>query len=592
MKKKILSVFLAVSLLAGMGGIQSGSVNLGSLEVNAAEAAEETWEIGRPRIETDASMEAGQRVTWDTIYFGYYPKTEIVADKKQCGAAKGQAWSKDEDYEVDEQLYKKLESAAYTDNGDTVIDGVKYRRIRREDCTNPSSNVQDIFHYYFWAKSIECHYFRYEPIRWRVLDTADKKALLLADVTLDDQVYHKSEGDITWENSHIRNWLNGYGDEKNENFMDAAFRKKERNALVTTSLENLPNLNIDNTTGGANTKDKIFVFSEMEMYAGANARVYGFVPYYRDGDQHARDEARRSKSTTFAKARGVWSNYEDGFVGNCLWWMRSPGRFQNYAAFVCNYGFIRNNGGIVNKKDVGVRPSLIIDLTDSSIWSFGGTICSNGTDNKTDEPALNVFADEKIDETDKPDKPDEEKDPKPEKIPVTSVKVTSTLSAKIAAGKSVQLKAAVTPSKASNKVLTWKTSNKKYATVNCKGLVKTLPAGKGKTVTISATAKDGSKKKGTIKLTIVKDRVKSISAKGPKTLARGKSAKVHVKVKTTGKTANKTLRYTSSNPKYIKVSTSGKVTVLKKAKKGASVKIIVASLDGTNVKTSVKIKIK
>lgn len=590
MKKKILSVLLAASLMAGVGSTQSGFANFGSLEVNAAEvAAEETWEITKPYIEEDASMGAGQRVTWDTIYYGYYPQTEIVADKKQCGAAKGQAWSKDEDYEVDAELYEKLQNASYTKNEDTVIDGVKYRRLKKENCTNPVTAVQDIFHYYFWAKSVECHYFRYEPIRWRVLDTSGQKALLLADVTLDDQVYHKSEEDITWENSYIRSWLNGYGEENNCNFIDAAFREKEQNALVATSLQNLQNLNVNNTSGGADTQDKVFVLSEMETYAGDNARRYGFVSYYKDGDPNARDEARRSKSTTFAKAMGIWSNYEDGFIGNCLWWMRSPGRFQNYAAFVCNYGFIRNNGAIVNKKDIGVRPSLIIDLTDSSIWSYGGTVCSNGTDNKTDAPARNVFADQKMDDE---DKDNAKKDPKPEKILVTSVKVSSTLSTKIATGKSVQLKATVVPSEASNKSLAWKTSNKKYATVNRKGLVKMLPAGKGKTITVSATAKDGSKKKGTIKLSIVKDRVKSISAKGPKTLERGKNAKVQVKVKTTGKTANKTLRYTSSNPKYIKVSTSGKVTVLKKAKKGASVKITVASLDGTNRKTSVKIKIK
>ena len=156
----------------------------------------------------------------------------------------------------------------------------------------------------------------------------------------------------------------------------------------------------------------------------------------------------------------------------------------------------------------------------------------------------------------------------------------------------MQLKTTVAPAKASNRAVTWKTSNKKYATVNSKGLVKTLAAGKGKTVTITATAKDGSKKKASIRLSILKDRVKSIFIKGTKTLARGKSSKLKTTVKTTGKKVNKTLRYTSSNPKYIKVSSSGKVTALKNAKKGASVKITAMALDGTNKKASVKIKVK
>lgn len=610
MKKKAISILLAAALMIGMTGIPAKSASIGNLRVQAADAVE----LKKPQIETDTSMEAGQRVTWDTIYYGYYPQTEIVSEKTQCGSAKNQKWSKESDYEVNDKVYQQLQGAKYTKNGDTVIDGVKYRRIRKEDSTFPATSGQDIPHYYFWARSVTYHYFRYEPIRWRVLNIADKNALLLADVSLDDQLYNKEAKDTTWEQSSIRSWLNGYGSDKDKNFKDTAFREKEQQALVNTSLQNLGNLHYD-TVGGSDTNDRIFLLAEMEVYGGAQALTHGFISNYRDGDPGARDEARRSKSSTYAKAMGVWSNYEDGFIGNCLWWTRSPGQYQNYAAYVCNYGFIRNYGELVDRNHIGVRPSLIIDLSDESNWSYGGTVCSNGEQNVTEAPALNVFADQKMDYVDEPDdgkkdddkkdddkkddnkKDDDKKDdsnekPQPVKIKVSSVKVTSSLSKKIAAGKSVQLKATVAPAKASNKAVTWKTSNKKYATVNSKGLVKTLAAGKGKTVTITATAKDGSKKKASIRLFILKDRVKSISIKGPKTLVRGKSSKLKTTVKTTGKKANKTLCYTSSNPKYIKVNSSGKVTVLKNAKKGAGVKITAMALDGTNKKASVKIKVK
>ena len=75
---------------------------------------------------------------------------------------------------------------------------------------------------------------------------------------------------------------------------------------------------------------------------------------------------------------------------------------------------------------------------------------------------------------------------------------------KVKAGKKVTIKATVSPSKSLNKKLTWKTSNKKYATVNAKGVVTTKKAGKGKTVTITATATDGSGKKKSIKIKITK----------------------------------------------------------------------------------------
>lgn len=56
-------------------------------------------------------------------------------------------------------------------------------------------------------------------------------------------------------------------------------------------------------------------------------------------------------------------------------------------------------------------------------------------------------------------------------------------------GKTVTLKATVTPDNASNKAVTWKSSNTKVATVDSKGKVKALKLGKA---TITATAADGS----------------------------------------------------------------------------------------------------
>jgi uncharacterized repeat protein (TIGR02543 family) len=76
--------------------------------------------------------------------------------------------------------------------------------------------------------------------------------------------------------------------------------------------------------------------------------------------------------------------------------------------------------------------------------------------------------------------------------------------ARVKAGNAVVVKAIITPDrkKGINKNLKWTSSNTKYATVNSKGRVKTLKAGRGKTVTITAAATDGSGKKKSIKLKI------------------------------------------------------------------------------------------
>lgn len=65
----------------------------------------------------------------------------------------------------------------------------------------------------------------------------------------------------------------------------------------------------------------------------------------------------------------------------------------------------------------------------------------------------------------------------------------------------LDLKATVTPSNAANKAVTWKSSNTKVATVNSRGKVIAKSPG---TATITCTAKDGSGKKATCKITVRK----------------------------------------------------------------------------------------
>lgn len=72
----------------------------------------------------------------------------------------------------------------------------------------------------------------------------------------------------------------------------------------------------------------------------------------------------------------------------------------------------------------------------------------------------------------------------------------------VKAGKNVKITAAVTVGKGGSKALKWTTSNKKYATVSSKGVVTAKKAGKGKTVKIIATAKDGSGKKASVTIKI------------------------------------------------------------------------------------------
>ena len=72
----------------------------------------------------------------------------------------------------------------------------------------------------------------------------------------------------------------------------------------------------------------------------------------------------------------------------------------------------------------------------------------------------------------------------------------------LAAGKSMKVKAKVKASGGSYKKLKWTSSNAKYAAVSSKGTVQAQKAGKGKKVTITAMALDGSGKKATLKIKV------------------------------------------------------------------------------------------
>lgn len=178
-------------------------------------------------------------------------------------------------------------------------------------------------------------------------------------------------------------------------------------------------------------------------------------------------------------------------------------------------------------------------------------------------------------------------------VKVKKVAVTTSSSCKVIAGTKVQMKANVTPSNAANKAVKWTTSNSKYATVSASGKVTVKKAGAGKTVTVTATAKDGSNKKASKRITIMKHAVKKITLKAnkSKTVKAGKKLAVKATVKTSGKNANKTLQWATSNKKYATVSSKGVVTA-KKAGKGKRVTITAKSTDGSNRKAVIKIKIK
>ena len=341
--------------------------------------------LSNPRIVPDSSMEAGQKVTWDCVWFGSYPQAEVVPASEEYTAL-GKEFLQEGDLIQDNELYQKLKSATDWDRqGDVELDGEKYRRIKKEDATDASNDSG----FYQWENETDYHYFKYQPIKWRVLSKDGFEAFLVADRALDDKQYRMPYESVTWEGSIMRSWLNGYDasankqnrDYSNNNFIDAAFGKIEQMAIKETDVQNKDNIS-DGTEGGNDTVDKIFLLSESEVSTDT-AKEYGFV-----SDKDIYDEARRIKSSLYAKALGTWSKYSGNYIGNCNWWLRTPGKSSYRVMNVYFNGSLYDNLSFV--KDYfhgGVRPALNLNLTAPSdsgakVWSYAGTVCSDGTVNE------------------------------------------------------------------------------------------------------------------------------------------------------------------------------------------------------------------
>ena len=323
--KRLLSVMMASVMVMTMfltglpGGLES--------TVKAADVT-----LKNPRIVADDSMEAGQRVTWDCVWFGSYPQAEVIPSNVEYTALAA-SLRRDGDVIVSDSVYAVLQNASGWDaNNDITLNGAKYRRMKKGDATYTSSSDG----YYQWSNETDYHYFKYEPIKWRVLCTDGKQALLLSDIALDDQKYHTVYESVNWETSTLRSWLNGYGAGSNKqsvdyiqkNFIGSAFTASERAAIADSLLENTDNITYS-TEGGNNTTDKIFLLSESDVWNTDTAKAHGFVK-----DYNTHDEARRCQSSAYAKAMGMYSNTDTAYAGNGWWWLRSPGRDDINAMYV------------------------------------------------------------------------------------------------------------------------------------------------------------------------------------------------------------------------------------------------------------------
>ena len=266
---------------------------------------EKKYVLHNPKIENDPFVKSGKKVTWDCLWFGKYPQKQIT--------------------EEDGAIYSVLKNEINWDlNNDVIINGSKYHKTEND-------------------------YFKYEPIKWRVLRYENSEAFLLSEAILDSQPYHSENEEIDWEKSSIRAWLN------NE-FINKAFSDEENKAINTVELINKDNSKYG-TQGGKNTSDKLFLLSLSEVDGTEESKEYGFWD----------KKTRKCKNDNFSEE-------------TYFWWLRSPGNSSHDAAGVYYYGWVFGYGYDVQEPAGGIRPALYLNLSSSDLFSYAGTISSEGTE--------------------------------------------------------------------------------------------------------------------------------------------------------------------------------------------------------------------
>ena len=246
------------------------------------------------------------------VGFGSYPQTEVLED----------------------ELTTEIVQAAYDANGDAYVDGIKYRRISSED-----TNKTD-----FFGDDSKYRYFKWERLKWRVLDDDGTSLFVVADQGIDCKNFNMQfidEG-LIWENCTLRKWLN-------DTFYHMAFSDRERQGIVRQSV-----VNEDpyfGTESGNNTQDYIYLLSVGEV---VNSKYW----FCEDSSVYSRNH--RLQASDYAHAMGVMIDRFD-YKGSCRWWLRSPGAsFMEYNGHIQMYG---GDAGGASSPYFAVVPALHIDLS-------------------------------------------------------------------------------------------------------------------------------------------------------------------------------------------------------------------------------------
>ena len=163
------------------------------------------------------------------------------------------------------------------------------------------------------------HYFRFEPIVWRVIAVTSNSYYLLSDQVLDTYRFSVDEYDLESPITHddvsiandfgkstLREWFT-------EEFLDAAFSAEDQEKLITTEVTNCKE---DDPYQYKVSQDKVFIPSSQEL------EEYGLT----EATDWRNGTSRVGHTTDYARANSEdikYLSFDPNTYGDCDWWLRS-----------------------------------------------------------------------------------------------------------------------------------------------------------------------------------------------------------------------------------------------------------------------------
>ena len=364
--RKMAAVLVAIVVLcaAPIGGL-FGVDGMGFFAPQA-EAAGKTYKVG------------------DIVEFGSYPQSRVTNSSLVSSLNSVSKKWVSYGYYSGTGDYGTMVQGNWMKYADITYNGVKYRAVfftqYRPMETIGASSSDNTYQDDNGYTPNNTYYFKYEPLKWRVLDS--KTGLVLCENIIDSQAYSNtvySDDNDDWNNAAHTHYANDYATSSirkwlNDDFYNTAFSASQKANILTSKLDNRAFSTSYSEYDSETTYDKVFLLSWSEMENTA----YGFPANINNSS------VRRAKGTDYAKCQGLRVDSSN----KC-----SDQRLRSAAIFSDHTCEVDNEGGRcyywVVGADGGICPAIKISNLSSAISKSGGSGSSSGNSKKntTAKPA-------------------------------------------------------------------------------------------------------------------------------------------------------------------------------------------------------------